>query len=114
MTDITDEMVETALMAAMRFGSAQDDGRPVDDQYLREQMRAALTGALAGRAVVELPANWREQIAELEHDECSAASEAGHRPSAEQRAAFEAGAEAAVEWLGARIVEPSEVAGGVL
>lgn len=55
MNGITDEMVETALMAAMRFGSAQDDARPVDDRYLREQMRAALTGALAGRAVVDLP-----------------------------------------------------------
>jgi hypothetical protein len=50
---ITEDMIEKALEAAMGFDSVQDDDRPVDDQYLREQMRASLTAVLAGRSVVD-------------------------------------------------------------
>jgi len=53
--DITDEMVEKALLGAMGFDAVQDDNRPVDDTYLTEQMRAALSAALEGCAVVDLP-----------------------------------------------------------
>lgn len=53
--DIPEEMVEAALLGAMGFDSVQDDDCPQGDAYFIAQMRAALSAALAGRTVVQLP-----------------------------------------------------------